>query len=433
MIYNVCYPQDDLQGYLKDAVLPRLKLMHKPESMFHQGHKSRRGTLTVRRRQRNLANIVFLDSAFNELVNDWIEEHVPDRSLCLYDEDRKTGERFTVRSSHKFNVPELRLPAASDINRVCDWLDNFPLQTVQRVFHIMFPATKDWGFVTLDDHGRDDDNFKKFHWTDVNQDHPDIHDLSVTVACQPPWILSDESMWQFTRLKSLPEGTTRPLRGKERLWGKLWDTCVHNQTPFFILTSYQQWTFGMFSRGWTTAFVSPVIDAQSRSPTVMHALLYWLGSALRAPGGFVQPVEVAEPVHNIFSDDESEPSIAKPKKELEIAPSLSGWSGTSDEPASSAGAAGAVALDVSDRGVDDPYGPDVLFKKSKDPALTWEMIESWRKKLPAKRTENESFPSPTFATSVTLLPDFLDDSATSDTSDQTVGVPCGHWLMSARR
>ena len=44
--------------------------------------------------------------------------------------------------------------------------------------------------------------------------------------------------------------------------------------------------------GWTTAFVSPVMDAQSRSPTVMHALLYWLGSALRAPGSFVQPVEV---------------------------------------------------------------------------------------------------------------------------------------------
>lgn len=429
MAYRVT---DDLQGYLKDAVLPRLKLMHKPELMSHHGHKSRRGTLTVRRRHRNLANIVSLDSGFDELVNDWIEKHVPNRSLCLHDEDRKTGERFTVRSSRRFNVPELRLPAASDINRVCDWLDNFPLQTVQRVFHIMFPATKDWGFVTLDDHGCDDDNFKKFHWTDVNQDHPDIHDLSVIVACQPPWIMSDESMRQFTQLKSLPEGT-RPLRGRERLWGKLWDTCVHNQTPFFILTSYQQWAFGMFSRGWTTAFVSPVIDAQSRSPTVMHALLYWLCSALRAPGGFVQPVEVVEPVRNIISDDEFELPIPKVEKEPEIAPSLSGWSGTSDEPASSAGAAGAVALDVSDRGVDEPYGPDVLFKKSKDPALTLEMIESWRKKLPAKRTENESFPSPTFATSVTLLPDFLDDSVTSDTSDETVGVPCGHWLMSARR
>ncbi|KAG2120911.1 uncharacterized protein F5147DRAFT_12930 [Suillus discolor] len=424
---------DDLQGYLKDAVLPRLKLMHKRELVSHQGYKSRRITLTVRRRRRNLANIVFLDSTFDELVNNWIEEHVPNRSLCLYDEDRKTGERFTVRSSHRFNVPELLLPAASDINRVCDWLDNFPLQTVQRVFHIMFPATKDWGFAMLDDHGCDEENFKTFHWTDVNQDHPDIHDLSVVVACQPPWIMSDEFMRQFTQLRSLPEGTKRPLRGKERLWGKLWDTCAHNQTPFFILTSYQQWAFGMFSRGWTTAFVSPVIDAQSRSPTVMHALLYWLGSALRAPGGFVQPVEVAEPVHNILSDDESELPIAKPEKVPEIAPSLSNWSGTSDEPASSAGAAGAVALDVSDRGVDDPYGPDVLYKKSKDPALTWEMIESWRKKLPAKRTENESFPSPTFATTVTLLPDLLDDSATSDTSDETVGVPCGHWLMSARR
>jgi hypothetical protein len=42
---------------------------------------------------------------------------VPDRSLCLHDEDRKTGERFTVRSSHRFNVPELRLPAATDVNR----------------------------------------------------------------------------------------------------------------------------------------------------------------------------------------------------------------------------------------------------------------------------------------------------------------------------
>lgn len=60
---------DDLQGYLKDAVLPRLKLMHKRELVSHQGHKSRRITLTVRRRRRNLANIVFLDSTFDELVN----------------------------------------------------------------------------------------------------------------------------------------------------------------------------------------------------------------------------------------------------------------------------------------------------------------------------------------------------------------------------
>ncbi|KAG1750016.1 uncharacterized protein EDB91DRAFT_1110942 [Suillus paluster] len=424
---------DDLQGYLKDAVLPRLKLIHKPEPLIRHGYKSRRTTLTIRPRHRNLANIVYLDSGFDGHVNDWIEEHVPSHSLCLSDEDRQTGEMFTVRSSQRFNIPELLLPVASDINRyyAIGWTI-LPLQTVQRVFHIMFPATKDWGFVALDDHGCDDDIFKKFYWTDVNQDHPDIYDASVVVACQPPWIMSDEIMWQFTQLNSLPEGTTHPLRGKERLWGKLWDTCVHKQTPFFVLTSYRQWVFGMFSRGWTTAFVSPVMDAQSRSPTVMHALLYWLGSALRAPGGFVQPVEVAEPVHNILSDHGSE-LFAESEKELEIVPSISSWSGKSDEMASSAGAAGAAPLDVSDRGVDEPHSPDVFFRKSKDPALTWEMIESWRKQLPSKGADGESFPSPAPVSSVALLPDFFDDSATSDTSDETVGVPRGHWLMSASR
>ncbi|OJA18714.1 hypothetical protein AZE42_01261 [Rhizopogon vesiculosus] len=421
---------DDLQGYLRDAVLPRLKLMHKPESTLHQRYNSRRTTLTVRAHYRNLSNIIYLDSAFDGLVNDWIEEHVPNRSLCLQDEDRRTGERFTVPSSPRFNIPELLLPAASDINRVCDWLDNFPLQTVQRTFHIMFPATKDWGFMTLDEHGCNDDIFKKFYWTDVNGDHPDIHDASVVVACQPPWLMSDELLWQFTQLKSLPEGNMRTLRGKERLWGNLWDTCVHKQTPFFVLTSYRQWVFGMFSRGWTTAFVSPVMDAQSRSPTVMHALLYWLGSALHAPGGFVQPVEVAEPVQNILSDYGSALLMTAPEKELEIASSLSSWSGKSDELASSAGAADAVALDVSDRGVDEPHGADVLFRKPKDLVLTWKMVESWRKHLPTKGTSTGSVTVPCPITADALYPDLFDNSATSDTSDETeVGVPRGHWLM----
>jgi len=144
---------------------------------------------------------------------------VPNRSLCLPDEDRRSGERFTVPSSPRFNIPELLLPAASDISRyvtftqcgdllsnfirVCDWLDNFPLQTVQRAFHIMFPATKEWRFTTLDDCGYNDDIFRRFYWTDVNGDHPDTHDASVVVVCQPPWLMSDELMWQFTQLKSV--------------------------------------------------------------------------------------------------------------------------------------------------------------------------------------------------------------------------------------
>jgi hypothetical protein len=103
------------------------------------------------------------------------------------------------------------------------------------------------------------------------------------------------------------------------------------------------------------------------------------------------------------------------------------------ELASSAGAADAVALDVSDRGVDAPHSADALFRKPKDPVLTWKMVESWRMQLPNKGTSS-GVPAPCPITADALHLDLFDDSATSDTSDETeVGEPRGHWLMSALR
>ena len=61
---------DDLQGYLRDAVLPRLKLMHKPETKLHQRYKSRRSALALHSQLRNLSNIIYLDSEFDGLVNE---------------------------------------------------------------------------------------------------------------------------------------------------------------------------------------------------------------------------------------------------------------------------------------------------------------------------------------------------------------------------
>ena len=152
-----------------------------------------------------------------------------------------------------------------------------------------------------------------------------------------------------------------------------------------------------------------------------------------------------------MSDYGSDLQIAELEQGLEIASSLSGWSGTSGgeihyfvsslfgltcvaELASSAGVADAVALDVSDRGVDEPHSADVLFKKPKDLTLTWKMVESWRKQLPTKRANDQGVPAPCPVTSDALQLGLFDDSATSDTSEETeIGVPRGHWLMSALR
>lgn len=107
---------------------------------------------------------------------------------------------------------------------------------------------------------------------------------------------------------------------------------------------------------------------------------------------------------------------------------------SSTDLASSAGVADVVALDVSDRGVDEPHSADVLYKKPKDLTFTWNMVESWRKQLPTKGTSSRNVPAPCPITSDDALHlDLFDDSAASDTSEETEVGERGHWLMSALR
>ena len=50
----------------------------------------------------------------------------------------------------------------------------------------------------------DDQIFKEFYFTRTESSStPEIASNSVLVACQPPWVLSSEDMWQFTELQSV--------------------------------------------------------------------------------------------------------------------------------------------------------------------------------------------------------------------------------------
>jgi hypothetical protein len=50
----------------------------------------------------------------------------------------------------------------------------------------------------------DDHIFKEFYFTRTEcPPTPEIASNSVLVACQPPWVLSNEDMWQFTELQSV--------------------------------------------------------------------------------------------------------------------------------------------------------------------------------------------------------------------------------------
>ncbi|KAF8526341.1 hypothetical protein BU17DRAFT_83189 [Hysterangium stoloniferum] len=91
------------------------------------------------------------------------------------------------------------------------------------------------------------------------------------------------------------EGTSgeRSTSGKGKDLDPLWvnanimrayihDLCVGNECHHFVITSYVNWIFGVFTNCYTTAFVSPVISCHE-GRTTMEYLTYWLLSSVYAP------------------------------------------------------------------------------------------------------------------------------------------------------
>lgn len=427
---------DDLRGYLRDAVLPELKYGPETPDLPPLGHKSHRNTLSTRfRKHRHLTAIHYLGPSFDEIVNEWISARLPAKSTGFRGEDQQSGEALTVPSTRRFKVCTAVPAPAADSARLWTWVHHFPLRTVQTVLHIIFPKIQDWDFVS-DDSGTDNaDIYKEFYFTDTrNPTSPEIRSNSVVVVCQPPWVLSDEDMWQFTELKSLPMDNV-PLRAKERLWAKVWDTCVRRQSTYFVVTSYQQWVFGAFSRGFTHAFVSPPMGAQSRDPTVIQAAIYWLASALAVEYGYVPPY-VPEPVDFVMGD------IPVPPHDNDdtatIIDSLSSWTGKSEEPASSAHAAEVIPALGSERGASgevSDWAP-MSYVRPRDLVATRLMVEQWRQTLPGcdgvQVAELCSPPSPQDLDRLyggDLWTDDPDDAACTVSSDHTeIGETKGHWL-----
>ncbi|KAI6047617.1 hypothetical protein EDC04DRAFT_2886452 [Pisolithus marmoratus] len=424
---------DDLRGYLRDAVLPELKYGPDTPDLPPPGHKSHRNTLSTRfRKYRHLTAIHYLGPSFDEVVNEWISARVPAKSAGFRDEDKQNGEALTIPSARRFKINAAIPAPVTDSTRLWSWVDHFPLRTVQRVLHIIFPKIRDWNFVS-DDAGIDDaDIYKEFYFTDTrNPPSPKVRFNSVVVVCQPPWVLSDEDMWQFTELKSLPMDNA-PLRAKERLWAKLWDTCVRRQSTYFVVTSYQQWVFGAFSRGFTNAFVSPPIGAQSRDPTVIHATIYWLASALAVEDGYVPPC-VPEPVDYVMGDI----PIAPRDNNDDIATivdSLSSWTGK--KPASSAHAAEVIPALESERGASgevSDWAP-VPYVRPRDLIANRRMVERWRQTLPGCDDVRDAELPPSLQDFDSLYggdlwTDDPDDTACTVSSDHTeIGETKGHWL-----
>jgi len=336
---------DNLRCYLREATLPLMTNDAMAPKMPPPGHKSHQNHLKVRPQAwRRLESIYpLVDQSMTAIVSSWIDAHIPETSLGIEDEDALTGERITVPHRPIFNIPFHNERRPTDIMRLSPWLDNLPLMTVQRIIHLLYPATQRWGFFLCDGNDSDRKIFQFFMWSRPPNEGMSPEELvkignkSIVVAFQPPWILSEQDIKEFSQCRSFPpfrvpgNAFPTPLESKERLWGKIWDACVSRNTPWFVLTSYNHWVFGAFSEGWTAAFVTPVYNFNAVCPTVMEWLTFWVASAMRLKGWRSIP-KVPEPVSlgPVSIPPANNANFATP------ANSESNWDGKSQDAATSA-------------------------------------------------------------------------------------------------
>ncbi|KAG1827324.1 uncharacterized protein BJ212DRAFT_1311562 [Suillus subaureus] len=278
---------DNLRFYIQEARLVSINLNSSQPSVDAALH-------TLPRRYRKLRAIHPLQLAlFNEYCQDWAEDFVPCMSLGEEDEDKETGERFTVPCPPFYQVPSISLARADSL---------------KRLFTLVFASDAD-----------DPDHaiFKCITWSQL-VDHDDERHCrnAMSIFIQPPWVLSvrdlelfgkRQSVWTANNVEAFAANVyhqffgssstpwhERPTTPHERLWYKLWDCCITRSCPWFVVSTYTHWVFGVFSNGWTAAFVSPVYSHDSHDPSVLQLLLFWLCSAMGLPGALVADLAVTD-------------------------------------------------------------------------------------------------------------------------------------------
>ncbi|KAJ6502575.1 hypothetical protein C8R45DRAFT_1092404 [Mycena sanguinolenta] len=303
---------DNLRLYLREAKLPQMTNDALAPKMPPPGHKSHQNHLKVHPQEWRRLECIYslMDQAMAKIVSSWIDAYIPETSLGIEDEDHITGERLTVPYSPIFNIPFRNERRPTDIMRLSPWLDNLPLMTVQRVIHLLFPATRPWGFFLCDENDQDRKLFQYFMWSLPSpedgvapQTGNDIGRKSIVVAFQPPWILSEQDLKEFSKCQSFPpfripgNAYPTPLESKERLWGK-----VNTRFRFHPLSStyyrYGILAFQETRHAWTVAFVTPTFAYDAVCPSVMEWLMFWVASAMRLKGCRGIPKVRGEPAYN---------------------------------------------------------------------------------------------------------------------------------------
>ncbi|KAI0319369.1 hypothetical protein OF83DRAFT_1110700 [Amylostereum chailletii] len=190
-----------------------------------------------------------------------------------------------------FHVDQLAMPLVLDVHRFYQWFTRYLVDTAQRLIHIVYPEMNSWGFSTQYD--PQNPHLHCIAWASPRIGPLDTVDqCTLAIFIQPPWILAKQDIDSFTKCSYLPpfnNQLTGHIDSKYKLWAKVYDTCVAKGCRYFILSNYNSFALGVFTEGYTTAFVVKGPDCTSTKPNILECLFYWIASSMRVPSSFCVP------------------------------------------------------------------------------------------------------------------------------------------------
>lgn len=64
------------------------------------------------------------------------------------------------------------------------------------------------------------------------------------------------------------------------LRAQMYDECVQNGQHYWVATTFKYWIFGCFNDEYEKCKMSPLIERNERSPTVLQCLVIWMLTAV---------------------------------------------------------------------------------------------------------------------------------------------------------
>ncbi|CAE6520126.1 unnamed protein product [Rhizoctonia solani] len=233
--------------------------------------------------------------AFSNTMN------VPTWDLRVPEFDPTTRSIATMAAGRQFITPPNYLPFPEGVQGIREWVYHLPLRTAERAMTLINRSSEGWCLDVNQASNQFSHLYASCAWGPrLDQDAPGSTSTSRRVmpnllfVVQSPWLLNpgdfrmfcERSMYRHYAKKDPKTGKIKPteLDYVDKLWATIYDDCVRGGTHYFVLTTYNEWAFGAFSRGWTTAWVTPPKPYNAGSPTVpgptiLQSILFWMHSA----------------------------------------------------------------------------------------------------------------------------------------------------------